>query len=153
MAGLTGDIERFLKQMLGETEDGVLEIGRNELADHFQCAPSQINYVLQTRFTPYKGYYIESRRGGSGFIKITKLTVGANTRIREILQEGIGTEMTLEEANSLIQYLVDEELMTEREGLLTKHAVCNLALEEISPKKRNVVRADILRNILLVFFR
>ena len=73
MAGLSNYIERFIKEMLQEAEDGMIEIGRNDLADQFHCAPSQINYVLSTRFTPYKGYYIESRRGGSGYIKIMKL--------------------------------------------------------------------------------
>lgn len=70
MAGLTSEIEKFLKMMLEDSVDGMLEIGRNDLATRFDCAPSQINYVLSTRFTPYNGYLIESKRGGNGFIKI-----------------------------------------------------------------------------------
>ena len=62
MAGLSNYIERFIKEMLQEAEDGMIEIGRNDLADQFNCAPSQINYVLSTRFIPYKRYYIESRQ-------------------------------------------------------------------------------------------
>ena len=70
MAHLTSEIENFLKALLENSTDGMLEIGRNDLAIRFDCAPSQINYVLKTRFTPYNGYLIESKRGGNGFIKI-----------------------------------------------------------------------------------
>lgn len=69
MSRLTNIIEMFIKSLLDAQEDGVIEIQRNELAEKFNCAPSQINYVLSTRFTPYKGYYIESRRGGVGILK------------------------------------------------------------------------------------
>ncbi|NLK42961.1 MAG: CtsR family transcriptional regulator, partial [Tissierellia bacterium] len=75
MPGLTNIIERFLKSLIDAQEDGIIEIQRNELAEKFNCAPSQINYVLSTRFTPYKGYYIESRRGGGGYIKIIKVSI------------------------------------------------------------------------------
>ena len=72
MAKISNSIEDFLLAMLKEAE-GSLEIQRSLLAERFDCAPSQINYVLTTRFTPYKGYYVESRRGGGGFIRITKV--------------------------------------------------------------------------------
>lgn len=75
MPRLSNIIEEFIKELLEETEDGIVEIQRNELADYFDCAPSQINYVLTTRFTPYMGYYVESRRGGGGYIKIVKVGI------------------------------------------------------------------------------
>ena len=73
MAKLSDSIEYFLKDLLDKTEDNNLTIRRNELADKFKCAPSQINYVLTTRFTYEKGYLIESRRGGGGYIVIKKV--------------------------------------------------------------------------------
>ena len=74
MARLSDVIEEFIKSLLKESE-GQLELQRNELADFFECAPSQINYVLATRFTLNHGYYIESRRGGGGYIRIVRLDV------------------------------------------------------------------------------
>lgn len=72
MARLSDIIEEFIKDMLDDAQDNELQIQRNELANKFSCAPSQINYVLTTRFTANKGYYIESRRGGGGCIVIKK---------------------------------------------------------------------------------
>ena len=74
MARLTDVISEFIKALLDESE-GELELQRNEMAEYFECAPSQINYVLATRFSINQGYYIESRRGGGGFIRITQLDV------------------------------------------------------------------------------
>ena len=68
LAGISDRLERFLKELLEKSDNGIIEIGRNELANKFSCAPSQINYVLTTRFSSKNGYYIESRRGGSGYI-------------------------------------------------------------------------------------
>src|SRR5699024_12667377 len=92
MAALSNNIEKFLLELLEETNDGVVEIGRNELANQFNCAPSQINYVLTTRFTPYKGYYIESKRGGSGYIKIMKLSFKEDEPIDMLINETIRSE-------------------------------------------------------------
>ena len=152
MAGLTNYIERFIKEMLQEAEDGMIEIGRNELADQFNCAPSQINYVLSTRFTPYKGYYIESRRGGSGYIKIVKLSWDEDDYLKKLIQETIGKSITKDKAAHIIKSLLDEDIITEREALLMVHALEDYALSSVT-KDRNVLRADILRNMLLVYLR
>ena len=153
MAGLSNSIESFLKELLSQTEDGILEIGRNDLASQFNCAPSQINYVLTTRFTPYKGYYIESRRGGSGYIKITKLTFSEVGYIDELINEVIGTSITKDKANSIVKSLYEEEVLTKREGRLIIRALEDTALTNVDNNIRNVVRADLLRNMLLAFLR
>ncbi|HYG58005.1 MAG TPA: CtsR family transcriptional regulator, partial [Symbiobacteriaceae bacterium] len=75
MANLADDIEQFLKHLMGDT--GVAEVQRATLAAQFGCAPSQINYVMATRFTPERGYIVESRRGGGGYIRITRLNLEA----------------------------------------------------------------------------
>ena len=153
MAGLSNSIESFLKELLSQTEDGILEIGRNDLASQFNCAPSQINYVLTTRFTPYKGYYIESRRGGSGYIKITKLAFSEVGYIDELINEVIGTSITKDKANSIVKSLYEEEVLTKREGRLIIHALEDTALTNVDNNIRNIVRADLLRNMLLAFLR
>ena len=148
MAGLTSEIERFLKMMLEDSVDGMLEIGRNDLATRFDCAPSQINYVLSTRFTPYNGYLIESKRGGNGFIKI--ITVVDEESYISYLIENLKKSMSQNNAESLFKDLSRREYFTENEYLMARYATSDKALSKISEvKDRNAVRSDIIRNILL----
>lgn len=153
MAGLSNEIEIFLKNLLQQSDQDYIEIGRNELANRFNCAPSQINYVLTTRFTPYKGYYIESRRGGRGYIKIIKLQLEEIDSIDKLIADAIGDSITKDKSKSLIKSMVDEDVMTKREALLISHAIEDRALCRIASDKRNEVRADILKNILLAYLR
>lgn len=148
MAGLTSEIERFLKMMLEDSVDGMLEIGRNDLATRFDCAPSQINYVLSTRFTPYNGYLIESKRGGNGFIKI--ITVVDEDSYISYLIKNLKKSMSQNNAESLFKDLLRREYFTENEYLMARYATSDNALSKISEvKDRNAVRSDIIRNILL----
>lgn len=152
MAGLSNEIERWIHQLLHETENGILEIGRNDLAHHFGCAPSQINYVLTTRFTPYKGYTIESRRGGAGYIRIVKVTMGDDDTLTDIIQNTIGEQITKDRAFHIIKKLVKDKIATENEGTLMLQAMEDTCLGRVK-EDRNAVRADILRNMLMVYFR
>ncbi|MGY3776251.1 CtsR family transcriptional regulator [Helcococcus sueciensis] len=151
--GLTGKIEQFLLEQLEIGQREYIEIGRNELAEKFNCAPSQINYVLSTRFTPYKGYYIESRRGGSGYIKITKLEMTENQLINNILNETIKDSITLDKVKHILQGLTEEGVIEEREALLITHSLDDHALKSIDINDRNLVRASIFKNILLALLR
>lgn len=151
--GLTGKIEQFLLEQLEFEKKEYIEIGRNELAERFNCAPSQINYVLQTRFTPYKGYYIESRRGGSGYIKITKLEMTENQLINSILSETIKDSITLDKVKHILQGLTEESVIDEREALLIRHSLDDYALKSIDINDRNYVRASIFKNVLLALIR
>lgn len=153
MSGLTGEIEQFLLNMLERSQNGVLEIGRNELADQFACAPSQINYVLSTRFTAYKGYYIESRRGGSGYIKITKLQTDRDETLSTLLNDVVKEEVTADKAKSILRALEEQEAITSTERDLMHHAIDDNALRDIVPSGRNRVRASILKNMILVFLK
>ena len=152
MPGMSNIIERFIKEMLEEAEDGIIEIGRNDLADQFGCAPSQINYVLTTRFTPYKGYYIESRRGGGGYIKIMKVEIDENEYLEELILNTIGDSITKNKAFHIIEGLVEEEIITTREGHLMKASIEDTALKVVTDS-RNYLRADILKNMLLIIMR
>lgn len=139
--------------MLERSQNGVLEIGRNELADQFACAPSQINYVLSTRFTAYKGYYIESRRGGSGYIKITKLQTDRDETLSTLLNDVVKEEVTADKAKSILRALEEQEAITSTERDLMHHAIDDNALRDIVPSGRNRVRASILKNMILVFLK
>jgi len=148
---LSNLIENFIKEMLNEAEDGIIEIGRNEIAERFGCAPSQINYVLTTRFTPYHGYYIESRRGGGGYIKIMKVTI-KEPEMRDLIKEAVGESITKNKAYDIIKGLRERKVINEREEAIMKAAIEDMALS-ITNEDRNKLRADILKNMLLVLFR
>lgn len=147
MAGLTSDIEEFLKAMLSQSTDGMLEIGRNDLAIKFDCAPSQINYVLSTRFTPHNGYLIESKRGGNGFIKI--ITIVEEDNYLSYLVKNLNEQMTEANADSLFKDLYNREYLNEDEFLLAKYATSDKALAKITSDMRNFIRSDIIKNMIL----
>lgn len=151
MPGLSNIIEEFIKGLLEEA-NGTVEIQRNELAAYFECSPSQINYVLTTRFTSYKGYYIESKRGGGGYIKIIKISIDEYDRIYNIINDAIGDSVTKNKAYDIISALRDEGILTEREADIIKAAVGDRALS-CENNLRNSLRADILRNILLILVK
>ncbi|NLV89374.1 MAG: CtsR family transcriptional regulator [Tissierellia bacterium] len=153
MPRLTNVIERFLKSLIDAQEDGIIEIQRNELAEKFNCAPSQINYVLSTRFTPYKGYYIESRRGGGGYIKIIKVSIDEYEDINNIILDTIGESITKNKAYHIVEGLIEERIISEREGHIIKAALSDRSLNSENPEIRNRLRADILKNILLILIK
>ncbi|HEY8363636.1 MAG TPA: CtsR family transcriptional regulator [Tissierellaceae bacterium] len=153
MSKLTNLIEMFIKSLIDAQEDGIIEIQRNELAEKFNCAPSQINYVLATRFTPYKGYYIESRRGGGGYIKIVKVSIDEYEDINNIIIDTIGESITKNKAYHIVEGLQEKGIISERESRIIKAALSERALGCESPELRNKVRADILKNILLMLVK
>lgn len=152
MAGISNIIEEFLMQELDE-KDGLIEIGRNDLAHRFGCSPSQINYVLQTRFTPYKGYYTESKRGGLGYIKIIRLERVESKTIEDVLDELLGQDLTIDKAKNIIEVLKMEEILSEKEELIMLHAIDDRALQSVPQKLKAKVRREILYNMILAFAR
>jgi len=148
MARISDIIEKFIVSMMTNTEKDILEIQRNELAEHFNCAPSQINYVLATRFTPEKGYYIESKRGGGGYIKIIRVNIKEEKDIRKLLINSIGNSITTQKAYNIIDNLNKNEFITNRESLIMKNAISNSALSSVMEYK-NELRAKIFKDMLL----
>lgn len=148
MARLSDIIEDFIKEMLQETHESELQIQRNELANQFSCAPSQINYVLTTRFTLDKGYYIESKRGGGGYIVIKRVEHTKDNSLIELINERIGDNITYDNAVLIIDGLKESGLITERESEIMKIAVNNRILGSIEDK--NKIRSEILKAMLLV---
>lgn len=149
---LSDEIQYFLNNLL-EEEGGSILIKRSDIAVRFNCSPSQINYVLTTRFAPHFGYYIQSRRGEGGYIKIDKLDLLEDEdAYKEILMEAIGDSITIKEAHDIITKLCDDEIITKDEKEIILASIDDRALA-IDIDKRNALRSDILKNILLVLLK
>ncbi len=146
LARLSDVIEEFIKTLLHESE-GQLELQRNELADYFECAPSQINYVLATRFSLNQGYYIESRRGGGGYIRIMRLDVDRNDYMHYLLSEGIGNKISEQKALQIIKRMMEQNYISQKAAYLLKSAVTDKAIGIPSNLKDNI-RASILKSII-----
>ena len=147
MARLSDIIEDFLKEMINDM-NGRIEIQRNELASRFNCVPSQINYVISTRFTNEKGYYVESRRGGGGYITIRRLNPeSAGDYIMHIITS-LGDRITQHSCEVFINNFVDYDVIDNREAMLMKAATSDKALIDVPSDKRDDVRAAILKNML-----
>ncbi|WP_422447016.1 CtsR family transcriptional regulator [Thermoanaerobacterium sp. DL9XJH110] len=146
MANLADIIENFIKEMFREMPGGILEIQRNELASRFGCAPSQINYVLTTRFTLERGYFVESRRGGGGYIRIKKLKIREDEFLREII-DFIGDSISGTRALAVINRLWEEGIVTEREAHILRAAVNRHNLH-IGLPERDKIRAGILKAMI-----
>ena len=148
MARLSDVIEQFIKEMIKENSESELQIQRNELANLFSCAPSQINYVLTTRFTTDKGYYIESKRGGGGCILIRRVDYVEHKSLAEYINEKIGDSITYDSGVQIIDSLLESNKITQREALLMKVAINDRTL--VQGDNRNRLRADILKSLIMV---
>ena len=148
MARLSDIIEDFIKQMIIDT-DGAIEIQRNELAIKFNCVPSQINYVIDTRFSTEKGYYVESRRGGGGSIKIQRVNITHEGNYLMHIISSMGNSISQQSAHAFITNFIDYDVISVREGLLMKAAVSDKILGVIPFPHRDAVRAGILKNMLM----
>jgi transcriptional regulator CtsR len=149
MSKISDDIEDFLKSMLKQTENNMIEIHRNILAEQFNCAPSQISYVLTTRFRDNNGYIVESRRGGGGSIKIYEIKMQGDEQIDEIISRSIGESITKLKAYDILNHLMHKKIISERESQIIKRAISDRALSLIDTGKKNKLRAKILKETLL----
>ena len=146
---LSDSIESFIKDMLDEGSAEV-ELKRNELAEYFRCAPSQINYVLATRFSPDHGYLTESRRGGGGYIRIVRVVQSGSQRLMYLVNERIGDSLTAEECIRLISQLKEAEIVTADEASLMAAAVNSRAMGvPLTDELKNAMRARIMKSMLM----
>lgn len=138
-------IEEYLKSAI--SEDGRIEIQRNELANLFDCVPSQINYVINTRFTIQHGYAVESKRGGGGYIRIIKVQVKNNTEMVDRMCQLVGDRVSEKEAQIIIQTLYENKFMTRREARIMLAGIDenNFSGNQIIDKK---IRANILLSMI-----
>ncbi len=139
-------IEEFIKDLFDE-ENEAIEIQRNELAEHFNCVPSQINYVISTRFKPSQGYYVESRRGGGGHITIKKVNNTKKDYIMHIINN-IDQILTANEVDILISDFLSYNIIDKKEARLLKVATSDNVLR-LPKDTKDKVRARIFKNMLL----
>lgn len=130
--------------------DGQVDIKRNELAETLGCVPSQINYVLSSRFTPEQGYIVESRRGGGGYIRVSRVHLEVNPTVMHIVNS-IGNGIDAKTSEAILNNLRSYDFMDEKAQNLMKSAISERAYTCIPKEHRNVLRAAILKNMLLSY--
>ncbi|HFV3101089.1 TPA: CtsR family transcriptional regulator [Streptococcus pneumoniae] len=135
-------IETYIKAILDQS--GIVELQRSQLADTFQVVPSQINYVIKTRFTESRGYLVESKRGGGGYIRIGRIKFSSHHEMLRELLYSIGERVSQEIYEDILQLLVEQELMTKQEMNL----LVSVALDRVLGEEAPVVRANMLRQVI-----
>ena len=146
---LSDSIEHFIKTLL--TEDSAeVELKRNELAEYFGCAPSQINYVLATRFSPDHGYVTESRRGGGGYIRIVRVVQTGAQRLMYLVNERIGETLSEDECARLLSQLKEQRVISGEEASVMCAAVSGRAMGVPIPDAlKDALRARMMKSMLL----
>ena len=146
---LSDSIEQFIKELLNQ-ESTEVELKRNELAEYFGCAPSQINYVLATRFSPDHGYLTESRRGGGGYIRIVRVVESGSQRLMYLVNDRIGDSLSEEECLRLISQLKEQMIVTADEAALMASAVSTRALSVPVPDVlKDAMWAKMMKSMLM----
>ena len=139
-------IEEYINDIFEENE--VVELNRSSLADMFNCVPSQINYVISTRFIPELGFYVESRRGGGGYIKISRVNSSKQEYISNITEK-IGSKLSQSVIDIYLDDFIRYNLIDKKVAMLLKVAMSDKSLSKVDKLKRDEVRADILKNVLI----
>lgn len=134
--------------MLEESEENIAEIQRNELASMVGCAPSQINYVISSRFTPEQGYIIESRRGGGGYVRISRIKLSRSSALMHIVNS-IGLRLDPMEARIIIENCLQNALVSENAARLMSAALSTASLSSVPQEYREFYRASALKQMLL----
>lgn len=152
-SSLTGIIEEYIDHLIGEADAGSVSLRRKDLAEKFGCVPSQINYVLRSRFAPENGYLVESQRGGHGYIRIIQLTFKNCDEEVNHLSELVGNAITEQESRKLLVNLQNREVISPRERLIIEVSLRNQeengrTLYDISPYRRDLMRAELLKKML-----
>jgi len=140
-------IEQYLKQVLNMSGKDIVEIKRSEIADKFQCVPSQINYVINTRFTLERGYIVESKRGGGGYIRIMKVKTQSTSQLIDHLLSLVQERISQTNGEHIIQRLLDEKVISKREANMMLSIIDRTVLSLDLPH-RDELRARILKAML-----
>ena len=150
MQNLSNNIEQYILRCLEGVDDNVISLRRKELADMFECVPSQINYVLRSRFSPEHGYIIESRRGEHGYIKIFRIACSAPEEKADHIDDIVGDTISLYDAHKLLKILGDRKFISYRERLLVEIALRHLdeTLAGVLVPRREKIFAGCLKRML-----
>ncbi len=143
-------VAQYILEML-EQQGGNAEIQRNELAGNLGCVPSQINYVITSRFTPEQGYIVESRRGGGGYIRITRVKTDKSTALMHIINS-IGTTLDKSSAEIMIKNMYSQSIIDDRIAKMLLSAMSERVYTDIPQEQRNMLRARIFKNMLLSLY-
>ena len=135
-------IEAYIKAILDQS--GIVELQRSQLADTFQVVPSQINYVIKTRFTESRGYLVESKRGGGGYIRIGRIEFSNHHEMLRDLLYSVGEEVSLVIFEDVLRLLFEQDLVTRQEMNL----LLAMATDRVLGEDANLIRADMLRQLL-----
>jgi len=152
MTSLASQIEKYLKKQLAASAQGYIDVQRNDLAAIFMCVPSQINYVLGTRFNNENGYYVESRRGGGGYVRIIKLALHDEEDLTQLLNNTAKKPIPQSAGENLLERLVEEEFLTTREGIIIKALLDNDNMQ-LEKEDADLLRSRLLRVLLLNLLR
>jgi len=148
---LADTIAKLIEEMLDDA-GGALELQRNEMANRLGCVPSQISYVITSRFTPEKGYIIESRRGGGGCIRIVRKKMHSDEYLMHFFY-AIGNAISEREVLAYLGNLLGNELINKKSYELIASATSNSALSDLSPEARDIVRAKIFKHTILALMK
>lgn len=140
-------IASFILEAL-DSAGGIAEMQRSDLAERFSCVPSQINYVISTRFSPERGYVVESRRGGGGYIRITRVRTDPRRLIMHTVNS-VGDSLDLRTAEAFLSNITEAGAMERKTARLILTAIGDKALRPISPQHRDIVRASIFKQLLV----
>ncbi|QHE50660.1 CtsR family transcriptional regulator [Pontibacillus sp. HMF3514] len=147
MRNISDVIESYLKKIIDQSNQNAIEIKRSEIADHFQCVPSQINYVIKTRFTVEKGYIVESKRGGGGYIRISRIEYQDEIKLINELINMVQPKISQQGAIDIIERLLEEELITSREARIMASGISRDVLA-VPIVLRDEIRSRILTAML-----
>jgi len=145
--GISDIIAGFIDEVLSET-GGTAEMQRADLANRFNCVPSQINYVISTRFSPEHGYIVESRRGGGGYIRITRVVMEPEMLIMHTVNS-VGMRIDINTAVAFVENLLDGGAISNNEARMILSAIGNSALRPVRQEERDRLRASILKQMLV----
>ena len=148
---LADTIAKIIEEMLDDA-GGALELQRNEMANRIGCVPSQISYVITSRFTPEKGYISESRRGGGGCIKIVRKQMQSDEYLMHFFY-AIGDSISEREVLAYLNNLYGNELISKKSYDIIASATSNSALSNLSPEARDIVRAKIFKHTILALMK
>ncbi|MGD6804829.1 CtsR family transcriptional regulator [Rossellomorea vietnamensis] len=148
MRNISDIIENYLKKVFESSGNEIVEIKRSEIADKFQCVPSQINYVINTRFTIERGYMVESKRGGGGYIRIMKVHSHDHAHLVDQLISLVDSRVAQSSAEDLVYRLVEEEVITLREAKIML-SVMDRSVIYIELPERDELRARMLKAMLI----
>ena len=141
-------IEKYLREEVDKSGNDILEIKRSDLAELFSCVPSQINYVISTRFAPEMGFYVETRRGGGGYILIKKINAYEDEIINNIFDK-IGNKMSQHVVDVYLKVLLDYNVIDKNVARIIKVATSDKSLQNLSMEDKDVTRANIFKNVVL----